>query len=208
MKERPILFSAPMVRAILDGIKTQTRRVIKPQPCENVVLSGSYERPCPHGVPGDQLWVRETWCPLERCDWIGTDRKDNVNYRADCSPTSESIREEMGYAWRSPVYMPRWASRITLEITGICVQRVQEITESDAAAEGIVRIGRSAYLHGLMDGYGIAGTPPDETFTVRRNAFGHLWNSINAKRGFDWDRNPFVWAITFRRLKPKGRTPC
>jgi hypothetical protein len=199
MKERPILFCGEMVRAILDGRKTQTRRIVKPQPdfaaqphwlfgpghsgvgwyCGEAEYpdEGSHFYGCPYGVLGDRLWVRETWCPLERCDWVGSKREDNVNYRADCPPESETIRGEMGYAWRSPIFMPRWASRITLEIIDVRVQRVQEITFDDCVAEGIVRL-------------------PGADAEYRR-----LWNSINLKRGFGWEKNPWVWAITFKGAK-------
>jgi hypothetical protein len=216
VKERPIIMQAESVRAILDGRKTQTRRVIKPQPpgpgyelmtCMSttgnrhdegrhhwgLMAANGYEMldsrqpyfACPYGVPGDRLWVRETWCPLERCDWIGTEREKNVNYRADCPPASEAIREEMGYAWRSSIFMPRWASRLTLEITDVRVQRVQEITRDDALAEGV----------SLTDSLCPEVNPRYKSL----QRFPALWDSINAKRGFGWERNPWVWAITFKQ---------
>ena len=177
MTEHPILFSGPMVRAILEGRKTQTRRVIKPQ-----TTWGSDVEYCPHGVPGDRLWVRETWCPLERADWSRPGREYNVNYKADATPEGECIRKEMGYQWKPSIFMPRWASRITLEITGVKVERIQELLDhKDIMAEGIL---------------------PDEGPRCYscRTRFAELWDSLNAKRGYGWDANPWVWVIEFKRL--------
>ena len=199
VRERPILFSGPMVRAILDGRKTQTRRVVKPQPewvpypahvCEPGEPVGfwawqrtprnfhdsvheDFARHNPFGAVGDRLWVRETWAGLE----IGDDVA--VSYRADVPEDAHKFDR-----WRSPIHMPRWASRITLEITDVRVERVQEISEADAIAEGV-----TAYADAHLS-KGHDRTPVE--------VFAYLWDSLNAKRGYGWDVNPWVWVISFR----------
>jgi len=197
MKEKPILFSGPMVKAILGGQKRQTRRVIKPQPIKelwgnwiysksarNVYATDSWmsaggmrvqlPKYCPYGQPGDRLWVRETWNSSQLIGWKPSELPHTVPiyYRAD-DPEAMPI-------WRPSIFMPRWASRITLEITGVGVERVQEISEEDAKAEGI-----------SAPGY------PD----VAHEMFAELWDTINAKRGFGWEKNPWVWVITFKALE-------
>ena len=160
VKERPILFNGPMVRAILEGCKTQTRREIKNNPLLNagftdefILLPGNASAfVCPFGVVGDRLWVKETF-------------------------------EDDEGGWRPSIFMPRWASRITLEITDVRVQRLQEITEEDARAEG--------YHPKINDSL------PDWT---AKESFKILWDSLNAKRGLDWDKNPWVWALSFKRV--------
>jgi hypothetical protein len=141
--------------------------------------------------------VRETWCPLDAPDHF-TDpakpkdalihgRRNGAAYRADMKDAeSERCRLELGYKWRPSIYMPRWASRITLIITNVRVQRVQEITRDDALAEGV---DLSRELFPTMNA-------PDKALRL----FPRLWDSINAKRGFGWDTNPWVWAITFQRV--------
>ena len=176
MKERPILFSGPMVRAILDGRKTQTRRPVKPQPF--VATTSMFDiSKCPLGQPGDRLWVRETW----RKDALGT----VVEYRATTSALMEFIAP-----WRPSIHMPRWASRITLEITRVWVERVQDITEDEAKAEGIVDGG--CMTCGKPETCGCQNPRPD-----RRDSFANLWQSIYGT----WDANPWVWAVEFRRVK-------
>lgn len=228
MKERPILFSAPMVRAILDGKKTQTRRVVKPQPTfdehrrewswENKRgrIAWTGEKPlaaarlgaldlCPHGGVGDRLWVRETWyCdhafagdyeamhdmgvqyPPEKChaEWA-----EEMYFRADV-PSGRFA--DAGYwgesgCWRPSIFMPRWASRITLEITDVRVERLQDISEEDAKAEGVVPFVRDEEGDCWTDG-------------KYRTAFNYLWESINGKRA-PWSSNPWVWVISFRRVE-------
>ncbi len=205
---RPILFNGPMVRAILEGRKTQTRRMMKPQPQpiptgpplpDVVYTSGWFEgrsvpayvfEHCPFGVPGDRLWVRETWLHYGNTHQ-GYDSWCNVEYRADglnigVRWTSEgSIPRNplwgtnyVELPWRPSIHMPRWASRIMLEITGVRVERLQEITEEDAKAEGI----------------DVLGSPII--------AFGALWDALHAKRGYGWGVNPWVWVIEFRRDIP------
>lgn len=202
MKERPILFSGPMVRAILDGEQTQTRRVVNPQPIiwsDGVpggkrllfMAVGGIDRArwrCPYGQPGDRLWVRETWTPTLLADVPA------IEYRADglLRPVSfeqwktvEAKTKEQATRLRPSIHMPRWASRLTLEITGIRVERVQEISEEDAKAEGVD-----------WKMWEKGGEP-----LQARSPFRDLWDSINAKRGFGWDVNPWVWVVSFRKLE-------
>lgn len=186
-KERPILFSGPMVRAILDGTKTQTRRVVKPQPTAGFDPYGSpmYATPagpriipCPYGIPGDRLWGRETFAQgVEGCD-------GGISYRADhADPKGDGPAHPM--KWRPSIFMPRAASRILMEITDVRVQRLQEISEDDARAEGCAPVVND-------DGSVDCGT--------RKTTFSLLWESINGAGS--WHANPWVWAITFRRLQP------
>ena len=171
MKERPIIFSTEMVRAILEGRKTQTRRVIKPQPegMDEVYFRDFRRdfggRKCPHGQVGDGLWVKEIYYQ---------DPGGGIWYRAD---NDEWLQDHE--SWRTPLFMPRWASRITLEITGLRVERLQDITEEDAVTEGL---------------------PPREQtgFDTARYRYHILWDSLNAKRGYAWDSNPWVWVIEFK----------
>lgn len=216
MKEHPILFSGEMVRAIIEGKKTQTRRVIKPQPKLTLDIwdwDGRYfwmEQPCttgivfhcPYGKPGDRLWVRETWGELgwhdgneivihKRLDTHGVEHEiiypnenphfqwcgenGGVEYRKDGIERSQ---------WKSPRFMPRWASRITLGITSVRVERLQEISEADAVAEGISKSPRTdRYIPGNCD-YAVW-------------AYRELWDSINGK-SHSWDSNPWVWVIEFK----------
>lgn len=205
MKERPILFSAPMVRAILDGAKTQTRRVVKlgapPRGCRPWRLQGNdnirfpvfvadADAPgdfgaagsikCPYGVPGDRLWVRETWYG---------DTLDGVVYRADIDQLDEG-------QWRPSIFMPRWASRITLEITDVRVQRLQDISEEDARAEGCTgRDPEPADEGGTIYAWKGRSAAPDA-----RAHFAALWDSINGDGA--WAANPWVWALTFKKVTP------
>lgn len=288
IKERPILFSSPMVRAILEDRKTQTRRVIKPQP--EYVENGMYKwrrwlpwlpqdahllvEHCPFGAPGDpsfgvsgdlnwqrgmppadgwyyvdglsdpapvwlcpflpedypgeevergllwgrdehddpeaieleglsldtiqwkrpgdRLWVRETWAVVNTLDnrkpseiTKGTHYWPTVWYRATDQHEQE-YRDDYFGKWRPSIFMPRWASRITLEITDVRVERVQDISMADCIAEGM-----------SMD----APLNNRGTGAIARDAFADLWDLLNAKRGFGWDVNPWVWIIEFRKLK-------
>ena len=197
MKERPILFSASMVRAILSGRKTQTRREVKR--CGLLESTGGQGmRPipiaCPHGRPGDRLWVRETWqyAPVKYCDcpqgseaqpcddWI-----EGIGCRSNRTEVIYREDEATAAKWRSPIHMPRWASRITLEITDIRVERVQDISEADAMAEGVEFGNITDPLTGEID--------RDAT-----EAFEVLWESIHGSGS--WDMNPYVWVIEFRRV--------
>lgn len=223
MKERPILFSAPMVRAILDGRKTQTRRIVKPQPHDTGLANrvgsreyihvgypgdqdetdprarfgawqtGGWLAWCPYGGPGDRLWVRETWCHEFQANGSFCYRADHDSGEfVDCDGNPA-----VGSRWRPSIHMPRRASRITLEITGIRVERLHEINFEDAKAEGVER-------RVVCDGWREYGLPPDieaaGTHPLRsaRDSFESLWASINGPGS--WDENPWVWAIEFRRL--------
>lgn len=201
MKERPILFSAPMVRALLAGTKTQTRRVFKvPLDCSWYAGLGGEaegwlqddngpswwhvsEQRSPYGQPGDRLWVRETHLDLGGC----------CLYRAD--PGAEQERELVapGQKWTPSIHMPRAASRISLEVTGVRVERLQDISEADARAEGIVehqtlRPGTRACNvdGGIMHACGPVPVYRD------------LWDSINGPGA--WDSNPWLWVVEFRRI--------
>lgn len=187
MKERPILFSGEMVRAILDGRKTQTRRIYKPKsgfPREDgEITPTSAEQwtefgPCPYGQPGDRLWVREAWNQSGmgwRSPGYGLGR---MHYRAD---PDHGWQDYWG-KWRSPIHMPRWASRLTLEITGVRVERLQEISNADCWAEG------------MSD-----ATNPQQK--LNRRWFSELWESINGPGS--WHSNPWVWVINFKRVEPR-----
>jgi hypothetical protein len=186
VKERPILFSGPMVRAILDGSKTQTRRVAKHPLAQAAVRINSYKGQsefdcifsdntggiicCPHGTPGDRLWVRETFAQgVEGCP-------GGISYRADhFDPKGDGPAHPM--KWRPSIFMPRAASRILLEITDVRVQRLQEISDEDARAEGY-----------------------DRSHAFPREWFALLWERIHGPGS--WHANPWVWTITFRRLAP------
>lgn len=223
-RERPIIFSGPMVRAILEGRKSQTRRVLKPQPDQDAsthwreswgVWRNTTTHPgvrwrCPYGQPGDRLWVRETWLefdrdhrhepgPRDRLLDIGRPVRNGVAYRADTDSEGDAIRKEYGYKWRPSIHMPRWASRLTLEVTGVRVERVQEISETDARSEGVhpERETRVNGRHLAVDGY------PGrlEAGNLHRIAFVRLWDSIHARLGHPWEANDWVWVVEFRRLE-------
>ena len=197
MKERPIAFSPEMVRAILDGHKTMTRRVVKPQP-DGEGLSKLIDGPwmdtseqifrCPHGEPGMKLWVRET-CAFVECGSTpsGTPIDPFIVYFAD-GASLETLRH-YGYfveRWIPSRFMPRRASRILLEIESVRVERVQAISEADAHKEG---------CPGDVEFNGVA-TP------LCSDWFRELWNTIHkAKPEHQWDANPWVWAISFRRAE-------
>ena len=182
VKERPILFSGPMVRAILGGRKTQTRRIVKLKCHDGFEVGPNYEgehwpvrggdrMPCPYGKPGDRLWVRETWLCA-----TGEPGPTLCHYQAD------GDRPEFNGLWKPSIHMFRWASRITLEITGVRVERLQDITEADAMAEGVECC--SGWI-------GHAGEP--------RRIFCDLWKSINGAES--WAANPWVWVVEFRRCE-------
>ena len=270
MKERPIIFSAPMIRAILEGRKTQTRRVLKcdshierigtphewnrgraddrmkrwkdwgPRTGHALLHSGEsvFALRCPYGQPGDRLWVRETWTweggsstyPRDTPLPDGAYDKLYVRYAADGSkrtietggnvlpvPRQPPQREgeeyclrdapadfvytgdntyvdRLGRWWKRKIpaiHMPRWASRILLEVTDVRVQRVQEISDDDCESEGIqqqwtcINPGTGSYAHG----------------NDVRDDFRKLWKSINERRGFGWNANPWVWCLTFKRVE-------
>lgn len=233
IKERPILFSAPMVRAILEGRKTVTRRALNEQALKNigygVQLGECHELPtegplhpnsvgyyndfCPYGQPGDRLWVRETFALLGNEDGCCIDWQDNLVkgdergaariYRASCPPGDYGLNqipakaewkpdtEAMEYdgAWRPSIHMPRWASRILLEITDVRVERLQDITYEQAAAEGVHRGPLREWC--ASDEGGACHKYPVP-------AFRDLWQSV----GGSWDANPWVWVVEFKRVTP------
>lgn len=191
MKERPILFSAPMIRAILAGRKTQTRRVLRDQ---NAMAWGDVSPAlltrCPYGAPGDRLWVRETWshdgpdlatvraCHEDVCGGLGY----GPYYRAtECAPDT--------LVWIPSIYMPRWASRITLDVTGVRIERLHDISEADAAAEGVDVSVVDPSPRGMR--------VKPKHYSSTRECFSDLWREINGAES--WDANPWVWVIEFKR---------
>jgi len=195
MKEHPILFKADMVRAILDGRKTQTRRVIRPQP--DKILQGDWSELCKYKV-GDRLWVREAWAQITFVkysgvvhDYIGIRfRADNKSYLIKANQLEDWPLDEPLWqsGWKSPIFMFKKHARLWLEITGIRAQRVQDISESDAKAEGT----EPCYIK-IKCG--------EKVFVGYFPGFQPLWDSINAKRGYGWDTNCWVWVIEFRKVK-------
>lgn len=246
MKERPILFNGPMVRAILEGRKVQTRRIVKipdfvkDEDGDNDMTTVAFlekgaETPgfwawmteypeeggvpinCPYGQPGDRLWVRETWkyCCTQRSFPNNPNHEHTIEYQADSRkitysrpddsglPKQRKQRDDEDYyedymeylnkwwrASRPSIHMPRWASRITLEVTGVRVERLNDITEEDAKAEGVYFDGRRYHF---MKGKG-AG------LVHAKSAFATLWRSINGT--CSWNENPWVWVVEFKRLQP------
>jgi hypothetical protein len=195
MKTHPMLFNGAMVRAILDGRKTQDRRLVKPQSLVEVFQNGAVtiegwlpELRIPYGTVGSIIWVRETWADVRG---MGFD-KDlfplGAGYRADCK-SGESLRiaKAYGVRWRPSIHMPRWASRIDLEVTAVRVERVQDISDNDAESEGV----DLRRLCGCVEG---CATCDDRS---PKDVFRDLWQSIYA----NWDANPFVWVYEFRRVK-------
>lgn len=197
MTERPILFSGPMVRAILAGRKTQTRRVVKGLgvfvDTETAMLpptivdgkwmfSDGTTTTCPFGTSGDRLWVRETWSPMQRHRPIANPEiYDNKPawYAADNDRPTWA-----GSKWRPSIFMPRAASRLTLEIIAVRVERLHDIDEEDAIAEGV----------------DFNGGPVRVGHTSAVSAFKSLWDSINGEPA-PWESNPWVWVITFRSVE-------
>jgi len=223
MKEHPILFSGPMVRAILAGNKTMTRRVVKPQPTEWITpgmpgmsaiwpavnLHGRCApQKCPYGRPGDRLWVRETWTP----DHSAFYPHHPVIYRADNYADGMSIENGKAWSdeargwfpfkWRPSIHMPRKFSRLLLEVLSMRVERVQDISEEDALAEGSF-LGRCPCLEMQAKSRNAIEAKFRQTGCyIHGTEFSELWDSINAKRGYGWDVNPWVWVVEFRRVDP------
>jgi hypothetical protein len=231
VREKPILFSGEMVRAILDGRKTQTRRVITPQPIatdgeygttltlqrwtgprDNAVLTatGRFNAEddllaaafSPHGAVGDRLWVRETWSTVTWQTIIGRPGlRDETVYRAGPHPFGKSAPHgwtDDGNKWRPSIFMPRARSRITLEITNVRVERVHDITEAEAQAEGVARVSDPDDItddDALLNAE--CGYFPPRYYVA---AYHELWDSLNAKRGYGWNVNPWVWVLEFRRV--------
>jgi hypothetical protein len=234
VRERPILFSGPMVRAILAGTKTQTRRVVKPSPSLDprshdyavravvghadktewsdvdgfgVSFYGdrglSRHQRCRHGQPGDRLWVRETHLPDPPIDGTWPSTGDTYASIEDIPERYRSAEHVLyratwkdggcGLRWRPSIYMPRWASRITLEITDVRVERLQDITEADAEAEGMPH--PSAFREQPVPVFFGGDFKDAET---HRDVFAAGWDSIKGERA-PWASNPWVWVLTFRR---------
>ncbi|HBT7196342.1 hypothetical protein [Klebsiella variicola] len=245
MKERGMIFNSEMVRAILDGRKTQTRRIMKVQPESNQLglllitdstkhsdigkyhwaesnATGNHVRSklfsSPFGAVGERIWVRETWATLGNEDGCYVDWEDNLCkgdersaariYRASCEQRPGdyglwSIPDDAYWkphtkehkfegAWRPSIHMPRWASRILLEITDVRVERLNAISEEDARAEGIIDGG--CLNCGEPEPCGCANPEPDAT-----DAFAYLWQSIYGQD--NWNANPWVWVIEFKRFE-------
>lgn len=208
MKERPILFSGPMVRAILEGRKTQTRRIIDPGFRDGYGNPGEIETISPDDfrywtvVEGDggrliacpwhvrRLWVRETWTDLDNISTgaaFAAGPSVRYFYRAD------GHYLDRGGRWKPSIHMPRAASRITLEVVNVRVERLQDISEGDAIAEGL-----NSWPKRHPARYGFDGGAP-HGYATATGAFTQLWNSINKDRA-QWDSNPWVWVIEFRRI--------
>ena len=200
MAEKPILFSGEMVRAILDGRKTQTRRVIKQMadavPGYDVAeeklwvdQAHWYEVTSPYGRPGDRLWVRETWQAQSTTgEWwheVPKRERELHNWSIIDRATNEDFNPPK---WIPSIFMPRWASRILLEVTAVRVERLQDISEDDAVAEGVAATPFTPHGWDKED--------------VHRDGFRVLWDSINRKRGYGWDVNPFVWVVEFKQVRP------
>lgn len=218
MKMRPILMSTPMVQAILEGNKTMTRRVVPEKiintysdyddycnsvmprdiPCTRTYEKEFYENRAKF-TPGDILWVRETWCPMEKHFGAGTQPK--YCYKADQTPESEQCRKDFGIPWRPSIFMPREAARIFLRVANVRVEQVQEITCKDALKEGFEgvpcpHVNRG--VHGCEDCMDSGWLEPPQV------NFMYLWDHLNAKRGYGWDVNPWVFVYEFERMdKPR-----
>lgn len=207
--ERPIPFSAPMVRSLLDGTMMQTRRVVKHAEFgasdtfgydwhfrdkrmlwQDQTNEQMLER-CPHGVIGDQLWVRETWGVLY--EQFINESHEPTFWRADYSD-SDLAEQKAGTLWlphwRPSIHMFRNRSRITLEITGVRVERLQDITAADALAEGVIQLPDGGYS--LPDTRHYSDNPDE--------SYASLWESINGAGS--WDANPWVWVVEFKKVKP------
>lgn len=206
-----MLFKGEMVRAILNGTKTQTRRIVKPQPDSDelgvghrvggpvtalALKDGKYCIPCPYGIGGDGLWVRERFMTIERVTAKmlreGADTWPEIVYAADESEDSIDDWKRLGWKLKPSIFMPRAASRITLEITGVRVERLNEISEEDALAEGAMAWWNALPRFVQEQLYG-GGRGPI-------GAYKDLWESINGKKS--WNDNTWVWVIEFQRIAP------
>lgn len=210
MTERGMIFNGEMVRAILDGRKTQTRRIIKDctvgrDPISKFIQIGKkfigcypedvpelIRECCPYGVPGDRIWVRETWAEA------GASAPDLKLYRANYPshvPTHyENVPPAEDVRWTPSIHMPRWASRILLEITDVRVEQLKSISEEEARSEGVAQLREGFWKH-YQPGW-------TQHQLSARGSFTTLWESIY---GFgEWDRNPWVWVIEFKRIEGDG----
>jgi hypothetical protein len=199
MKERPILFSAPMVRALLEGRKTQTRRVVKGMALEwlkpgmftREVVASPENHLCPYGQPGEALWVKETSAHHVQAIGATRDKDGPFVYAADGEIAKQ---HRLGDKWKPSIFMPRRASRILLEITAVRVERLQDINEADAIAEGVEHIsdeGPNCYSMNIGD-YSLNAPTAAATYA-------YLWDCI--KGTGSWDANPWVWVVEFKRIE-------
>lgn len=208
MAERPIIFDGESVRAILAGRKTQTRRHAKARfkpgfdlvPVATIAAHmDEFGDLCPYGVPGDRLWVRETWWTTQTSETFHLRTEsmyaDPAYPKVSGVPFGREIPEEhhaaisrmrgvreVGRHRRNPLFLPRWAAHLTLEVVSVRVERVQEITEADALADG-------GWTYGACPIH----KAPERSFAAR-------WDAINAKRGHPWESNPWVWVVEFKRV--------
>lgn len=237
MKERPILYNGEMVRAILDGRKTMTRRVVKQQPIgltgagslwfnppyKGLIYDNNEGQPdlirrCPYGQPGDRLWVRETWLQL---NGEGSE-PDALCYKSDDSILwlhdgklgyqnckASDLIDPGNDKWKPSIFMPHWASRVTLEITEVRVERLQEISEEDVEKEGMGYLIDNGWHRpdciqwpSRYDEKGVCceqgGCSCPDYYD--KESFPFLWDSINKK--YPWESNPWVWVISFKRINP------
>ncbi|MGB2539634.1 hypothetical protein, partial [Hafnia paralvei] len=219
-KERGMIFNAEMVRAILSGQKTQTRRIVKNVTSDNCmtltkpsknrdgvythVMDAPKHGLCPHGTVGDRIWVRETWqgplVDFERSDDLlrnpeKYEKPENCVYEADGVPAPEfyDADDNLRCCWRPSIHMPIWASRILLEITNVRVERLNDISEQDAIAEGIERYNDDGIVY--YGPYGKGDCRPER-------AFSDLWKSIYGDES--WEKNPWVWCISFKRVQEQS----
>lgn len=213
MKERPILFNAPMVRAVLDGRKTVTRRPCKLTDAGHVKEPGGHRRwhpddpdavnACPFGVPGDRLYVRETWQAIHGSTDLETGYCDDILHAkkipkddgggfwvaayAATDPEANEHKDDRAWPWRPSIHMPRWASRILLEVASVRVKRIKGITSEDIGREG------------MPVDYSV-NDRPDFLEAEQRDAFRELWDAAYFKSGLGWSANPWVWVVGFKVL--------
>ncbi|KPZ11483.1 Uncharacterized protein ALO94_02102 [Pseudomonas syringae pv. spinaceae] len=203
IKERPILFSAPMVRAIQEGRKTVTRREVKVQPRSSADI-GSFGRgqpfirhpdvtkanpECPYGRPGDRLWVREAWQADAQVNEVAPrelSHGEPIRYPADGASRQTGCSMITPGKTRPSIHMPRWVSRLLLEITAVRVERLQDISKEQALAEGVMNCEQDI--------------DPDGNGYEPLELFGGLWTMINGDGS--WQSNPWVWVVEFKRVTP------
>jgi len=232
IKEYPILFTGEMIRAILAGNKTMTRRAVKPQPkgktAEDFLDDDEWFKKafgglclprikdlpmeCTYGQPGDRLWVRETFlqsmCSYQDItgEYESYFDREKVEYAADGAIPRFLRPDRVSSPWmakRPSIHMPRWASRILLEVVSVRVERLQEISDGDAINEGVERLPDAPrFFHSYNFGPGNKSKSHCEL--TAKDSFRTLWDSINVKRGHPWESNPWVWVVEFKVIEPAG----